>query len=60
LQDVRWAGVGAAIIAAADDALYLGLVNTQGGSPPQFLRVPVIAVLLAGPYDNRKLTISRQ
>jgi hypothetical protein len=48
---MRWAGIGAAIIAGADDALYPGLVNTHGGSPPQFLRVPFVA---AG-----KLTISR-
>lgn len=44
---MRWAGVGAAIIAAADDALYAGLVNTQGGSPPNFLRVPFVAAFIA-------------
>ena len=44
---MRWAGVGAAIIAAADDALYLGVINTQGGSNPQFLRAPFVAVFIA-------------
>jgi hypothetical protein len=44
---MRWAGVGAAIIAAADDALYLGFVGTQGGSDPQFLRVPFVAIFIA-------------
>ena len=44
---MRWAGVGAAIIAAADDAYYLGVVNTQGGSNPQFLRVPFVAAYIA-------------
>jgi hypothetical protein len=44
---MRWAGVGAAIIAAADDAFYLGVVNTQGGSNPQFLRVPFVAAFIA-------------
>ena len=43
---MRWAGVGAAIIAAADDALYLGIVGTQG-SNPQFLRVPFVAAFIA-------------
>jgi hypothetical protein len=43
---MRWAGVGAAIIAAADDALYLGVVNTQGGSNPQFLRAPFVAAFI--------------
>jgi hypothetical protein len=44
---MRWAGVGAAIIAAADDALYLGIIGTQGGSNPQFLRVPFVAAFIA-------------
>lgn len=44
---MRWAGVGAAIIAAAVDALYPGLVGSQGGSDPQFLRVPFVAVFIA-------------
>ncbi|MEA2667469.1 MAG: hypothetical protein QOJ33_403 [Chloroflexota bacterium] len=44
---MRWAGVGAAIIAAADDALYLGVVNTQGGSNLQFLRAPFLAAFIA-------------
>jgi hypothetical protein len=44
---MRWAGVGAAIIAAVDNALYLGIVGTQGGSNPQFLRVPFVAAFLA-------------
>jgi hypothetical protein len=44
---MRWAGVGAAIIAAADDALYLGIVGTQGGSNPQFLRIPFVAAFIA-------------
>jgi hypothetical protein len=43
---MRWAGVGAAIIAAAVDALYLGIVGTQGGSDPQFLRVPFVAAFI--------------
>jgi hypothetical protein len=46
-MDMRWAGVGAAVIAAADDAFYLGVVNTQGGSSPQFLRVPFVAAFIA-------------
>jgi hypothetical protein len=44
---MRWAGLGAAIIAAADDALYLGVLNTQGGSNPQFLRAPFVAAYIA-------------
>jgi hypothetical protein len=44
---MRWAGVGAAIIAAAVDVLYLGIVATQGGSDPQFLRVPLVAAFIA-------------
>jgi asparagine N-glycosylation enzyme membrane subunit Stt3 len=44
---MRWTGVGAAIIAAADDALYLGVINTQGGSNPQFLRAPFVAAFIA-------------
>lgn len=44
---MRWAGVGAAILAAAADALYLGIVSTQGASPPQFLRVPFVAAFIA-------------
>jgi len=44
---MRWAGVGAAIIAAAVDALYLGVVGSQGGSDFQFLRVPFVAAFIA-------------
>lgn len=44
---MRWAGVGAAVIAAADDVFYLGAVNTQGGSNPQFLRAPFVAAFIA-------------
>ncbi|HEV3461529.1 MAG TPA: hypothetical protein VG413_05765 [Candidatus Dormibacteraeota bacterium] len=44
---MRWAGVGAAIIAAAVDVLYLGIVATQGASDPQFLRVPFVATFIA-------------
>jgi hypothetical protein len=44
---MRWAGVGAAIIAAAVDVLYLGVINTQGGSNPQFLRAPFVAAYIA-------------
>lgn len=44
---MRWAGVGAAIIAAADDAPYLGIVGAQGGTSPQFLRVPFVAAFIA-------------
>jgi hypothetical protein len=40
---MRWAGVGAAIIAAAVDLLYLGIVGSQGASDSQFLRVPFVA-----------------
>lgn len=43
---MRWTGVGAAIIAAADDALYLGMVRSQGTNP-QFLRVPFVAIFIA-------------
>ena len=39
---MRWAGVIAAIIAAAVDALYVGVIGSQGGSDPQFLRVPFV------------------
>jgi hypothetical protein len=41
---VRWAGVVAAIIAAAVDVLYLGLVSS---SDPQFLRRPFVATFIA-------------
>jgi hypothetical protein len=44
---MRWAGVGAAIIAASVDVLYLGFVGTQGASDPQFLRVPFVAAFIA-------------
>jgi hypothetical protein len=44
---MRWAGVGAAIIAATVDVLYLGIVGSQGGSAPQFLRVPFVAAFIA-------------
>jgi hypothetical protein len=44
---MRWAGVGAAIIAATDDVLYLGTIATQQGSASQFLRVPFIAAFIA-------------
>jgi hypothetical protein len=44
---MRWAGVGAAVIAAAVDVLYLGVINTQGGSNPQFLRAPFVAAYIA-------------
>jgi len=44
---MRWAGVGAAIIAAAVDVLYLGIVGTQGAGDPQFLRVPFVAAFIA-------------
>ena len=44
---MRWAGVGAAIIAATDDGLYLGTIATQQGSASQFLRVPFIAAFIA-------------
>jgi hypothetical protein len=42
-----WAAVGAAVIAVADDAFYLGVLNTQGGSNPQFLRAPFVAAFIA-------------
>ena len=42
-----WAGVGAAIIAATTDAVYLGTIEAQGGSASQFLRVPFIAAFIA-------------
>jgi hypothetical protein len=62
---MRWAGVGAAIIAAADDAYYLGVVSTQGGSNPQFLRVPFLAaggaalavVVLLASFSLTELTL---
>jgi hypothetical protein len=44
---MRWTGVGAAVIAAADDAFYRGVVTTQSGSNPQFLRVPFVAAFIA-------------
>jgi hypothetical protein len=44
---MRWVGVGAAIIAAAVDVLYVGVINTQGGSNPQFLRAPFVAAYIA-------------
>ena len=44
---MRWAGVGAAIIAAATDVLYLGIVSSQGASDSQFLRVPFVAAFIA-------------
>jgi hypothetical protein len=40
---MRWAGVGAAIIAAAVDALYLGVASSDA----QFLRVPFVAGFIA-------------
>ena len=42
---MRWAGIGAAIIAAAVDVLYLGIVGSQG-SNPQYLRVPFVAAFV--------------
>jgi hypothetical protein len=44
---MRWAGVGAAIIAAVVDVLYLGLVGSQGAGDSQFLRVPFVAAFIA-------------
>lgn len=44
---MRWAGVGAAIIAATVDVLYPGFVSSQGASDPQFLRVPFVAAFIA-------------
>ena len=43
---MRWAGVGAAIIAATVDVLYLGILSTQGGSASQFLRAPFGAAFI--------------
>jgi prepilin signal peptidase PulO-like enzyme (type II secretory pathway) len=40
---MRWAGVGAAIIAAAVDVLYLGTASSDA----QFLRVPFVAGFIA-------------
>jgi hypothetical protein len=40
---MRWAGVGAAIIAAAVDVLYLGVASSDA----QFLRVPFVAGFIA-------------
>lgn len=40
---MRWTGVGAAIIAAAVDALYLGVASSDA----QFLRVPFVAGFIA-------------
>jgi len=40
---MRWAGVGAAIIAAADDILYVGAASSDA----QFLRVPFVAGFIA-------------
>jgi hypothetical protein len=40
---MRWAGVGAAIIAAAVDALYIGVASSDA----QFLRVPFVAGFIA-------------
>lgn len=40
---MRWAGVGAAIIAAAADVLYLGTASSDA----QFLRVPFVAGFIA-------------
>ncbi len=45
--DMRWASVVTAIIAATVDALYLGIVSTQGASDPEFLRVPFVAAFIA-------------
>ena len=42
-----WAGVAAAIIAAANDAVYLAIIATQSDSASQFLRVPLIAAFIA-------------
>jgi len=42
-----WAGVAAAIIAAANDVLYLAIIATQSDSASQFLRVPFIAAFIA-------------
>jgi hypothetical protein len=44
---LRRAGLAAAIIAGTVDVLYLGYVNSQGASDPQFLRVPFVAAFIA-------------
>ena len=44
---MRWTGIVAAIIAATVDVLYIGIVNTQGASDPEFLRVPFVAAFIA-------------
>lgn len=44
---MRWAGIAAAVIAGSVDVLYLGVVGSQGGSDPQFLRVPFVAAFIA-------------
>lgn len=45
--DVRWAGVAAAISAAAVDVLYVIYIQNQGARNPQFLRVPFLATFIA-------------
>src|SRR5437868_3345396 len=44
---MRWIGVVVAVIAAAVDILYIGLVNSQGGGDPEYLRIPFVAAFIA-------------
>ena len=44
---MRWAGIGAAIVAATVDVLYLGYIGRQGAGDPEFLRVPFVAAFIA-------------
>lgn len=44
---MRWAAIAAAIIAAADDIFYLGIVRSQGGGDPEFFRIPFVATFIA-------------
>ena len=45
---MRRLGVAAALIAGTVDVLYLGYIRSQAAGNPQFLRVPFVAIFIAG------------
>jgi hypothetical protein len=45
--EMGWAAIAAAVITAAVDVLYLGIVSSQGGGNPEFIRIPFVATFIA-------------
>jgi hypothetical protein len=45
--EMGWAAIAAAVITAAVDVLYLGIVTSQRGGDPEFIRIPFVATFIA-------------